>query len=293
MGWRYARVGWRHARVGWHHEGVDVDELYGLPLERFVPERNALAREQRNAGLRDEATEVAGLRKPSVAAWAVNQLVRTQRRGVDDLFEAGDGLREVHDAVLEGRGDGSSLRGAVERERLAVEALIEAARGLLTSDGHELSPTIIDRVADTLHAAALDEDARRQVEDGRLERELRHVGLGAAAGPPAPARARPGSGRAAETSNKRAGATRDTERALRERAQARAEARAEARAVEREARRRLERAERSAKLALERRDRAAQSLEDAEAELADAEDELREAQAQLEDAERAVQDTSD
>ncbi|HUA45402.1 MAG TPA: hypothetical protein VMA77_09265 [Solirubrobacteraceae bacterium] len=280
---------------------MDVDELYGLPLERFVPERNALAREQRNAGRRDEAAEVAALRKPSVAAWAVNQLVRTQRRGIGELLEAGDGLREAHAAVLEGRGDGSSLRAAVERERLAVEALIDAARGLLTSDGHELSPTIIDRVADTLQAAALDDDARRQVEDGRLERELRHVGLGVASGSPAPARAPTGAptrarrtgGGASETPAKRAGAAGDTERALRERAQARAEARAEARAVEREARRRLERAERSAQLALERRDRAAQSLEEAEAELADAEDELGEAKTQVKDAERAVQDASD
>jgi len=278
-----------------------VDELYGLPLDRFTPERNALARELRNTRRRDEAAEVAALRKPSVAAWAVNQLVRTQRRGIGELFEAGDGLRDVHDAVIAGRGDGSSLRAAVEQERLAVEALIESARGLLTSDGHELSPTIIDRVADTLHAAALDDDARRQVQGGRLERELRHVGLGVVVGAPAPARARPESGRAAgaskqraaEAPKKRAAATGDTERAVRERAQARVEARAEARAVEREARRRLERSERSAKLALERRDRAAQSLEDAEVELADAEEELRAAQAQLDDAERAVQDASD
>ena len=74
---------------------MDVNDLYGLPLERFVPERTALARGFRSAGRRDEAAAVAALRKPSVAAWAVNQLIRTQRRAVADLFQAGDALREA------------------------------------------------------------------------------------------------------------------------------------------------------------------------------------------------------
>jgi hypothetical protein len=273
-------------------DGVDTDELYGLPLERFIAERNASARELRNSGRREEAAEVAALRKPSVAAWAVNQLVRTQHRAVGELLEAGDALRQAHDQVLAGAGDAASLRGAVERERVAVDALTSLARGLLTSDGHELSPVIIDRVADTLHAAALDDDARAQVRDGRLERELRHVGLGMAvpiSGAPARKAAPP---KAPGASNRRTAERAVGERAERERTQARAEARAAARATEREARRRVERAERSAKLALERRDRAAEALAEAEAESGEAEDELREAKEQLQDAERALRDAA-
>ena len=57
---------------------MDVDELFGLPLDEFIPERTALAKSLRAEGRRDEAKEVAATRKPSVAAWAVNQLVRTQ-----------------------------------------------------------------------------------------------------------------------------------------------------------------------------------------------------------------------
>jgi hypothetical protein len=260
---------------------VDVDDLYGLPLDRFTPERNALARELRNGGARERGAEVAALRKPSVAAWAVNQLVRTQKRAIGELIEAGDGLRHAQDEVLAGRADGSSLRAAVERERQAVEALIGSAGGLLTSDGNDLSPTILDRVADTLHAAALDDDARAQVSEGRLERELRHVGLGVAAALPAPAKRAASRGRATEAPEKRTAERKATERAVRERAQAEAKARAQQRALEREARRRLERAERGAELARERHDRAAQALEAAATELADAEDELRDATAQL------------
>ena len=40
------------------------DDLYGLPLADFVPARNALAKELKAAGRRDEAAEVAKLAKP-------------------------------------------------------------------------------------------------------------------------------------------------------------------------------------------------------------------------------------
>ena len=254
-----------------------IDDLYGLPLDRFVAERTALARELRGAGRREEAGEVAALRKPSVAAWAVNQLVRTQGRAVDELFEAGDALRKAQDGVLAGRDDAGSLRSAFARERAAVDELAEGARGLLTSQGHELSATIIDRVSDTLHAAALDDDARNHVRGGRLERELRHVGLGTTG--PVP-RAAPG--RAKDKDKDKA-----VERAA---AEERATARAGARAAEREARRRAERAVRAAEMARERHDRAAEALEAAEQALAAADKEQAEAEAQLEDAERAVRD---
>jgi hypothetical protein len=236
----------------------DADELYGLPFDEFIPARNALVRELRGAGRREEAGEVAALRKPSVAAWAVNQLVRTQRKGVDELFEAGDGLRSVHDQVLAGRGDAGSLRGAVARERSAVDSLTQAARGLLSSQGHELSATIIERVSDTLHAAALDDDARAQVRDGRLERELRHVGLGMTPGA-APVRTR------ARTREKPAAEPKKDRKA------------------EREARRRLERATRAVSTARERRDKAAAALEEAE-------ETLTEAQREKADAERAIRE---
>jgi hypothetical protein len=158
---------------------MDADELYGLPLDRFVAERGALARSLRAAGRRDEAAAVAALRKPSVAAWAVNQLVRTQGRSVAELFDAGDALREAQANLLAGRGDARALRAATSRERAAVDALVSAARGLLGADGHELNAAVIDRLVETAHAAAFDDDARERMRDGRLERELRHVGFGA------------------------------------------------------------------------------------------------------------------
>src|SRR6059058_3259568 len=113
---------------------MDRGELYGLPLDRFVPERTALAKALRQQGRREEAAEVAKLRKPSVAAWAVNQLVRTQRREIDALFAAGDALQKSQGDVLAGRGDAGSLRAAADAERAALDRLGQKARGLLTAD---------------------------------------------------------------------------------------------------------------------------------------------------------------
>ena len=230
---------------------MEPDDLYGLPLERFTPERNALAKALRAAGHRDEAGRVAAMRKPSVAAWAVNQLVRTQRRAVSALLKAGDALRQAQSELVAGRGNADNLRKASERERAAVDELVEKARGLLSSEGRELGEGTLARVSETLHAAALDDDARARVQEGLLERELRHVGLGSGAAVVATEPVRHGRrGSAAKT--------KEVDRARAKRAEA-------ARKAEAEARRALERASRELKNAERARDRAAQSLEEAEA----------------------------
>jgi hypothetical protein len=252
---------------------MDADDLYGLPLDQFVPERGALARALRADGRREDAAEAVALRKPSVAAWAVNQLVRTQSQAVAELFESGDKLLDAHRAAVSGRGDGRALRAAAEREREAVETLVSAARGLLTSDGRELSDSIIERVTDTLHAAALDEDARRSVGGGRLVRELRHVGLGMAASPgaaPAPKR-RAAAARSTRGAGKQAARDAGAEAARAAEAEAtRATEAKAARAAESAARRDADRSARTVQRAEERRDQAAGALQDAEDVLATA-----------------------
>jgi hypothetical protein len=261
---------------------MDAGELYGLPLERFVPERTALSKLLRSQGQRDDAAAVAKLAKPSVAAWAVNQLVRTQHRAVAELFDAGDALQRAQAEVIAGRGSASGLREAADRERAAVRALGAAARGLLTAEGHGLTPATLERVTETLHAAALDESARQEVREGCLTRELKHIGLGAVqavqAGeaprprPTRPARAQPRSEQTARA------ASEARERAVRLEA---------ARKAETEARRTAERTATELERAQEQRERAAASLREAEQTLHDAEQALREAKERAAQAARA------
>jgi hypothetical protein len=241
---------------------MDSHDLYGLPLERFTVERNALAKALRSKGQRDEAARVTGMAKPSVAAWAVNQLVRTQRRDVKALFDAGDALQRAQSELVAGRADSATLRKASESERAAVDALAQKARGLLSSEGREPSPATLERVSDTLHAAALDEDARIRVGDGCLNQELRHVGLGSG-----------GASRNAEPSRSRGG-RRSSAKKEPSRSKAAERQRAErleaARKVEAGARRELERSSRELETAERRRRRAAEALQEAEAGVGDA-----------------------
>lgn len=254
---------------------MTADDLYGLALDSFIAQRTALARELRADGRRDEAAAVAALRKPTVAAWAVNQLVRTQRPAIDTLFAAGDEARETQQQVLEGRSDGAALRDAVAGERAAVDVLVQRASGLLDAGGHPPSPAVLERVADTLHAAALDEEARDEVRDGRLERELRHVGLSAGVvSTPAP---------------RRDGARRPNAPNAAAEAEAEAQARRRAEAELSAAEERAQAAEDALQAAAQERDRAAAELRRVEQALTRASTELREAEEALKQASAEAQ----
>ena len=155
-----------------------VDALYGLPLDEFTPSRDALAKELRGEGRREEADWVKALPKPSAPAWVVNQLARTQGQPSKRLLEAGDALREAHERLLAGEGGAEDLRSASEEEDGAVRKLRAAASGLLDSAGNAPSRSTLERAEQTLRAVALDERTRAAFGAGRLIREQAPTGLG-------------------------------------------------------------------------------------------------------------------
>jgi hypothetical protein len=57
----------------------ELDRLFGLPLAELTSEWNELARRLKSAGDREGAEQARALTKPSVAAWAVNQLSRREQ----------------------------------------------------------------------------------------------------------------------------------------------------------------------------------------------------------------------
>jgi hypothetical protein len=148
-----------------------IDELYALALEEFTQARNDAARELRRAGRREEADRVKALRKPTSAAAAVNRLVR-ERRGEVVAFLAA--AAELRDAQLGGKGD---LAAASQREREALEQLVQ-----IGGDG----------VRQSLLAAAVDDQAARELLAARLDRELEPRGFGTLLTQPLPAGAKAG-----------------------------------------------------------------------------------------------------
>jgi hypothetical protein len=261
-----------------------VDRLYGLPREDFIGERDALAKELRAGGRRDEATAVKALTKPTVAAWAANQAVRSQKGDARELWKAGDQLSAAHDAILAGKGSGAKLREATERERAAVERLVDAARGLLSASGADLSEATIERVRETLHAGAIDPDAREEVAGGRTARERAPQGLfggGDVFAAPAPKRAAKAAPEPKAKPERRSTAKPkgdDADARKREREEAAARKRDEAAARKREREQAAAR-ERELKAATERVIKARRALAAAQARSAKAADRLEQAQA--------------
>jgi hypothetical protein len=238
-------------------------DLYGLPLEQFTPERNELVKRLRAEGEKQEAARVAKLRKPSTAAWAVNQLVRTQKKAINELFKAGDQQIEAQHKAVSGKGSAAALKQAAQKQREATEKLLGAADGLLSSDGHALAAAIQERVSETLRAAAVDPDSREQVKEGCLAKELRFTGMGGF-GAESPMHS--------EASDEKEAAER---RRRAEELEAAREREKEARQELRQAQRDLREAEKQLRAAEKLRDKASRSAEQAEQALAEAEEQVK------------------
>ena len=152
------------------------NDLYGLPLDEFTRERDALARELRKAGKKEAATEIKSLRKPSVSAWAVNQAARRRPQHVKALVNAGGELRKTQRGVVGGR-DPQGLRDATRTHRDLVEDLTETAREVLAERG-PVSPAIVVRIAQTFRAASIDKEAAKGLVAGTLAEDVEQTGFG-------------------------------------------------------------------------------------------------------------------
>ena len=159
----------------------ELDDLFGLPLGEFTPARNDLAKRLKAAGETEQAENVRRLAKPSVPAWAVNQLARHETAKVRRLLDAGEKMRAAHERALSDRA-GEDFRKATEAERRLVQELTDDARTLLEEAGNPASDQVIKRVSETLRAASTDDEARELLEAGRLTKELEPAGFGALAG---------------------------------------------------------------------------------------------------------------
>jgi hypothetical protein len=261
-----------------------AEELYAGPLETFVEQRTRLAGELRKAGDRAGAATVAKLPRPTLSAWVVNQLARHERAAVRTLAEASARLRQAQVGSVAGEGgagrrEAFAAASAAHREALA--ALRAASERILAEAGHPAAPAMHERIARNLRAMVAGDEAAKQIESGRLVRDVGSEGLAdlaaLAASLPASASAAAGARRAPA-----AGATP---------AEARAEARREAReraAHEKELarlRQALAEVEKRAHQARGRAERARAAAKEADAEAAAAESEATTARRALAEAE--------
>ncbi len=142
-----------------------LDRLYGVPLDEFTATRNTLAKELTG----DDARQVKALKKPNIAAWALNQLAR--RDDLSVLFDATDKLRRAQRRVLSG-GKASELRAATDERNRVVSGLTKRAADVLEEAGHAAAASTLSAISDTFVAVASDDVGAELLRKGRLTREL-------------------------------------------------------------------------------------------------------------------------
>jgi len=163
-----------------------TDELYGSDLDTFVAERTRLARALKDLGDSDAAAQLGKLKKPTVAAWALNQLARERRRDVDLLLDAGHRLRQAQEGVVAGA-DRESFEQAQKTQRDALRRLTQEASQLLGG----ASSQVLAQISETLRTAATSEEGRELLARGRFTTALQPEGFDVFGSlPPAPSRAR-------------------------------------------------------------------------------------------------------
>ncbi|WP_437952809.1 hypothetical protein WME98_20390 [Sorangium sp. So ce296] len=254
-------------------EEEEVDALYKKPLADFTRARDELAKRLRQAGDKGASDRVKALRRPTAAAWTLNQLARRYPQRMEALLDAGERLREAQRGAL-GPGGAQGLKDASQKHRAIVNELLRAAPALFAEGGYREKGNPMDRLRDSLLATPTASPSDLELlARGRLSGELEPGDLsdmlGLLRGRPSERPAEAGAGRGSKGAKaearrrgraekepperqKRAGEEREKQRAAKAREQ---KAKLAAEEREKKARSAADEREQKAKLAAERRER--------------------------------------
>ncbi|HVV09800.1 hypothetical protein [Amycolatopsis sp.] len=241
------------------------DELFGAKREEFTALRDERAKQARPD--RALADRIAGLRKPTVAAWLVNQVSRVCPEEIEQLAELGEALRRAHQNL-----SGADLRSLSRQRHEVIDRLGKRAQWLARKAGYAFSDAAERQIADTFEAAVSDPQALEAVRAARLSAALTpgspEQWLTAAVMPERKS-AKPRPKQAPESAKKPAPSKAERERQRREEERLRAE---------------REKAQREAEEADEAEESAEQALRDAEREADEADAAVADLRARLDEA---------
>ena len=145
-------------------------DLYALPPEQFTAARDAAVTGAVAQQDRALATTLKALRKPSIAAWVVNTLIREQAQLLDEVLALGTELAEA-----QAQGKGAQLRELTEQRHQLVQTVTQQATDRVDRD---LTPQVRAEVGATLDAALADPASAQAVRTGQLVRSLSYAGFG-------------------------------------------------------------------------------------------------------------------
>jgi hypothetical protein len=136
--------------------------------------RDALAKDATASGDKPRSAAIKALRKPSVVAWALNQLVRQDRPSVEQLVSLGEDLKAAQDSLA-----GDALRALGRQRHELVRAVAGRAADIAEGNGRPLPRTQVDLIATSLDAALTNPTNAALLLAGRLATGLEYVELGA------------------------------------------------------------------------------------------------------------------
>src|SRR4051794_30734046 len=114
-----------------------ADELYGLPPDEFTGARNDRAKQAKADGDKELSQAITKLRKPSVAAWLLNQMVRHHGGELDQFLAVGAALREAQAEL-----DPDELKQLSRQRHQVVSAVSRQARALGRRLGNPVSAAV-------------------------------------------------------------------------------------------------------------------------------------------------------
>jgi hypothetical protein len=150
-----------------------ADELYSADPAGFTDRRKALGDAARAAGDTAAAKRIAALRKPTRAAWVVNQLARADPGAPDRLAGLAAALREAEQAK-----DGPRLRELSAVRGPLVDSL--TAQALAAAGVADPPSGLREEVTETLTSAIADPEVAAEFAAGTLTRAAQWAGFGLA-----------------------------------------------------------------------------------------------------------------
>lgn len=146
-----------------------ADRLYAEPAATFTRTRDA---EAKACADKDLAARIKALKKPSVAAWAVNLLVRRESEQIDQVLAIAESLRAAAESM-----DGEELRTLTRQRRQLTAALTTTARDLVREHDVRLTAAVADQVEGMLTAAMLDPVAAAVLRSGLVVTAFTSTGV--------------------------------------------------------------------------------------------------------------------
>lgn len=146
-----------------------LDELYGVAPGEFVTVRNTLRDRLRDAGEPDAARAIARARRPTTAAWALNQLAREHPELIEAVLERTSDLAALQARALPGQAD--EIRDATARRRRALDGATDAAVAIarrVTDNAESYRPALLAAI----EGGSLEDEGAAGLRAGRHVRDV-------------------------------------------------------------------------------------------------------------------------